>query len=736
MQPSEPLKSHEASSVSDSGTTSLKNAVASQQPPVPSAVPVPSSGLVTSTLPPSSSSLIMPPVHPNAPSSEEKLPVPLISLVRSSSLPLPPTGPGDAKSGDGGPNDDGSRTTSTTAPGIGLRIQPIIPAHHRPVRSVSASFSAGGGAQNALNQPANVAAVATASTMATHPQQERSQHSSAPSSLDGTAATSSQIHNQQKQKSPSIQQQQMATPAKEATPEGGSSISATTSDNGGSEILQKKGRFTLMKASAANSVVGAASTTRNAAGVADDIASARADSGPTEASHQPQNQQPQQQQQQLAPNSAATSTAAASSEPAATTVTRKGRFTLVQEHPPPSSTTANAPPLPQTIVVVDHNWTAAATTTMTSSSHPDRDRVSSLASTITLGSSAGTVQPPQPTVVSAEPLPLAATNTAQAAMGGKPPSAVPTSPPAAPPPGPVVKKMGRFVVSSVGGAVEPLKSPESSAKLQQPQASAVSNGIIATSVGQGVTVAAAAEASTLAGLGDASVPQDATVISNTALTALASQFQSQELHPLRQPVPRASAPAHPQAPNQRLQQNTTTAPVTVGHLPHVATSAPVVQLPAAPVGPPGNLGIETSAYTAPQEPRAPAVALTHVHPDGVSTTSPSITTVPDPIVPVGVPANGTALEHLSAPTTVSNGHHQNVSSSREKFSATQASSASHATTKPGAPGPTRNASVAYTGRQGVGKIFYFVDQLRLEAMDAERTIKSLQTDLRLLVRRR
>jgi hypothetical protein len=55
--------------------------------------------------------------------------------------------------------------------------------------------------------------------------------------------------------------------------------------------------------------------------------------------------------------------------------------------------------------------------------------------------------------------------------------------------------------------------------------------------------------------------------------------------------------------------------------------------------------------------------------------------------------------------------------------------------KASAAGSTRNSTVGYTGRQGVGKIFYFLDQLRLEAMDAERTIKNLQTDLRLLVRR-
>jgi hypothetical protein len=31
-------------------------------------------------------------------------------------------------------------------------------------------------------------------------------------------------------------------------------------------------------------------------------------------------------------------------------------------------------------------------------------------------------------------------------------------------------------------------------------------------------------------------------------------------------------------------------------------------------------------------------------------------------------------------------------------------------------------------------MFYYLDQLRLEATDAERTIKNLQTDVRLLVR--
>lgn len=53
--------------------------------------------------------------------------------------------------------------------------------------------------------------------------------------------------------------------------------------------------------------------------------------------------------------------------------------------------------------------------------------------------------------------------------------------------------------------------------------------------------------------------------------------------------------------------------------------------------------------------------------------------------------------------------------------------------KPASRAGARNAAVGVAGRTGLGKVFYFLDQMRLEVSDAERTIKTMQTDMRLLV---
>jgi hypothetical protein len=50
------------------------------------------------------------------------------------------------------------------------------------------------------------------------------------------------------------------------------------------------------------------------------------------------------------------------------------------------------------------------------------------------------------------------------------------------------------------------------------------------------------------------------------------------------------------------------------------------------------------------------------------------------------------------------------------------------------PTPSRHTSSALAGQQGFGKLLYFLDQMRLEVNDADKNIKTLQTDMKCLVR--
>jgi hypothetical protein len=45
----------------------------------------------------------------------------------------------------------------------------------------------------------------------------------------------------------------------------------------------------------------------------------------------------------------------------------------------------------------------------------------------------------------------------------------------------------------------------------------------------------------------------------------------------------------------------------------------------------------------------------------------------------------------------------------------------------------RNSAVGFAGREGLGKVYYFLDQMKLEVTDADRLIKTLQTDNKCLV---
>jgi len=53
--------------------------------------------------------------------------------------------------------------------------------------------------------------------------------------------------------------------------------------------------------------------------------------------------------------------------------------------------------------------------------------------------------------------------------------------------------------------------------------------------------------------------------------------------------------------------------------------------------------------------------------------------------------------------------------------------------RPRRQNPPRNTAVGFAGRQGLGKVFYFLDQMRLEVTDADRMIRNLQMDIKHLV---
>jgi len=50
------------------------------------------------------------------------------------------------------------------------------------------------------------------------------------------------------------------------------------------------------------------------------------------------------------------------------------------------------------------------------------------------------------------------------------------------------------------------------------------------------------------------------------------------------------------------------------------------------------------------------------------------------------------------------------------------------------PNAARGSGGGLAGQSGLGKVFYFLDQMRLEVTDADKTIKTLQSDMKFLVR--
>jgi FtsZ-binding cell division protein ZapB len=68
----------------------------------------------------------------------------------------------------------------------------------------------------------------------------------------------------------------------------------------------------------------------------------------------------------------------------------------------------------------------------------------------------------------------------------------------------------------------------------------------------------------------------------------------------------------------------------------------------------------------------------------------------------------------------------------EKIKPGRPKNATHARKSSSASGTGRQTSAGYSGQAGLGKVFHFLDQMRLEVTNAERTIKSLQSDSKFL----
>lgn len=85
---------------------------------------------------------------------------------------------------------------------------------------------------------------------------------------------------------------------------------------------------------------------------------------------------------------------------------------------------------------------------------------------------------------------------------------------------------------------------------------------------------------------------------------------------------------------------------------------------------------------------------------------------------------------------------EDVPASAPTPAAAKASKSQQQARTPGASQPPRNkqrdlvaprAGAGYGNGAGIGKVFYFLDQMRVEVTEADKTIKSLQKDLKFMV---
>jgi hypothetical protein len=494
----------------------------------------------------------------------------------------------------------------------------------------------------------------------------------------------------------------------DAEPDVPTTGAATAVDGAGVQVVQRKGRFTLLKPSAQAPAAG--STAAPAAPAPESPLASAGDSVPAAGGATTSQVPPLEDAGHAAvePHVA--------KEPANVTK-RKGRFTLTQE--------TSAAPL---TIVVDRAPGPPPSAMHHPPGHPDRERASSAASaavsSISASIAAAEHGPVAPASTAAEAAPAHATAPAATA----PFTAAASSSLASNSSVRTVKKMGRFVVSSVSG-IDPQTSSSSAAS----------------------ATAAPASASQL---GHHAVPS----ASDTVASATAPPAQPQD--PINYPpsvISDSGVPIHP--------GSTTGAPVaqsgghgiprevvTVvdpslaqsGHQPLPPPALPISSQPVLYALVPANV----------QLPSQPGIASGSGHSAQSSSAAPGShadNLGPAPIRPV-LSSGNLAAAHLAAVRQDAYVHAHPATSARilaresESVPAPAADTdvprpkevptASASQPPPSASGPTaRNHNArGYTGRQGVGKMFHYLDQLRLEATDAERTIKNLQTDVRLLVR--
>jgi hypothetical protein len=478
-------------------------------------------------------------------------------------------------------------------------------------------------------------------------------------------------------------------------------------DGAGVQVVQRKGRFTLLKPSAQAPAAGsAAAPPAPESPPAPTGESVSAAVGAIAAQLPPLEDAGQAAVEQHA-----------AKEPANVTK-RKGRFTLTQE--------TSAAPL---TIVVDRAPGPPPSATHQPLSHPDRERASSEASAAMSSISAsiaaaehGPVAPAS-TAAEAAPAPSAtATGTPAAFTTAASPSLASNSSVR------TVKKMGRFVVSSVSG-FDPQTASSSAASATAAPASASKLGHHTVPSASDTVASATATSAPPAQPQDPSnyppsVISDSGVPIHAGSTAGAPVAQSGG-HGIPREVVTVVDPSLAQSGHQPPALPISSQPVLYALVPAN------VQLPSQPVIASG------SGHSAQSSSAAPAS-----HADNLG---------PAPIRPV-LSSGNLAAAHLAAVRQDAYVHANPATSARvlaresESVPAPAADTdvprpkevltASASQPPPSASGPTaRNHNAGgYTGRQGVGKMFHYLDQLRLEATDAERTIKNLQTDVRLLVR--
>lgn len=487
---------------------------------------------------------------------------------------------------------------------------------------------------------------------------------------------------------------------------------ATGVDGTGNQVVQRKGRFTLLKPAAQ------AAPAAGSCSAAPELSQASTgDSAPAAVLQATTAQMPPLEDDN---GQAAMQPPPSTTEPANITK-RKGRFTLTQETSAPLTIVvdrAPAPPPP----AVNHPHQPP--------SHPDRERGSSVASaamssisaSITAAAEQGSIGPPP---VAPEPPPAEAPAATTAVATATSPSLASNSSVR------TVKKMGRFVVSSVSGfdpqstasvaaaTAAPPAAPQPDDVAPGPPPSAPQEpghyppSVISDSGGPAHAGSSAVPQPQSGGRG---IPREVLTIvdpglagpSEAPVAPPAAQAVPQPLHPPSlpppsQPVLYALVPANVHLPSQ---------PVIGGGSAHSA--GPTHSQDRTAFAPPGQADHVGSASIRPVLSSGNLAAA-----DGAAVRQDAYVQA-NPAISARLPAHES--EAVPVPPAVNDAPRP-----KEMLPATASQP----------PPPSSGATArngGYTGRQGVGKMFHYLDQLRLEATDAERTIKNLQTDVRLLVR--